>query len=61
MPNFILGSIFVVGWAVCLIGGIGITAALGIWSLDRVLNLTGTVNIIAQWWLAKKFPNRFKG
>lgn len=61
MSEFIVSLVFLVGAAVCLTGGVAIAAIVAVWALDRLLVATGNVNIVAQWWLAKKFPNRFKG
>jgi len=61
MTDFVVSLVFIVGAAVCLAGGVAISAIVITWALDKVLVATGNMGIVSQWWLAKKFPNRFKG
>ena len=61
MSEIAVYLIFGVGSLVCLAGGVGIAAIVVIWGVDKLLVATGNMNIVAQWWLAKKMPHRFKG
>lgn len=61
MSELLVVAVFGIGAAVCIIGGVGIGAAITLWTIDRILALTKTTWIVTWWWFSTHVQKRPKG